>query len=238
MNTNIKLIAENTWQIEDGFVRFFLLAGNERSLLIDTGVSGMDTRAIASSLTNLPISLINTHGDGDHISDNASFEEFYMNQTDYINQGIEKKIPGSRCIPVCDGDTIDLGNRVLEIIGIPGHTYGSIAILDTATGILFSGDSVQNGIIYMFGSHRAPSLFPESLKTLAARKSEIQMICPSHGDCPIAPDYTDHVIEAVDLVNRGEVVPTPAMVRDNEVNIYLTPWCGFYTDINFNKFND
>ena len=79
MNANVKLIAENTWQIEDDFVRFFLLAGKERSLLIDTGVSGMNTRGIASSLTELPVSLINTHGDGDHIADNASFKEFYMN---------------------------------------------------------------------------------------------------------------------------------------------------------------
>ena len=51
MNTNIKLIAENTWQIEDDFVRFFLLAGKERSLLIDTGVSGMDTRATFGIIT-------------------------------------------------------------------------------------------------------------------------------------------------------------------------------------------
>lgn len=231
MSADVRLIADRTWQVEDDFVRFFLLAGENTALFIDSGVSGRDTGALAASLTDLPVSLLNTHGDGDHISDNASYAEFYMHDEDYRRCGIEKKIPQSRCISVRDGDTIDLGGRVLKIIGIPGHTYGSVAVLDTRTGILFSGDSVQNGNIYMFGHHRAPDLFPESLEKLAAWKNEIRMICPSHGDCPLPPDYTDHVIEAVNTVKRGDAVPQTISVKGSEVNWYVTPWCGFYTDL-------
>lgn len=37
------------------------------------------------------------------------------------------------------GDVIDLGNRPLEIIELPGHTPGSIGILDVKTRALFAG---------------------------------------------------------------------------------------------------
>ena len=43
---------------------------------------------------------------------------------------------------VADGDVIDLGDRRLEVLHVPGHTPGSIALWEAATGLLFSGDTV------------------------------------------------------------------------------------------------
>ena len=42
---------------------------------------------------------------------------------------------------VVDGDVIDLGDRRLEVLHVPGHTPGSIALWEAATGLLFSGDT-------------------------------------------------------------------------------------------------
>ena len=39
MNCEIIPMNENTWRIEDGGVRFFLLAGEEKALLIDSGMN-------------------------------------------------------------------------------------------------------------------------------------------------------------------------------------------------------
>lgn len=234
--TDAKLIEKDTWQIEDGFVRFFLLAGNKKALLIDSGVSHPDTHLIAANLTGVPINLLNTHGDGDHISDNKSYPVFYMHYKDYVNCEIASKVSNSRLIPICDGDTIDLGDRVVDILEIPGHTEGSIAVYDRMTKILFSGDSVQNGNIYMFGQHRNPNAFRASLEKLAGLQDIITMICPSHGDSPLSPDYTEHIIEAVDMVNRGEVQPETANVNGKEVKWYKTKWCGFYTAPSFERF--
>ena len=44
-----------------------------------------------------------------------------------------------------EGDAIDLGDRRLAVIHTPGHSPGSIALWEEATGILFSGDAVYNG---------------------------------------------------------------------------------------------
>jgi glyoxylase-like metal-dependent hydrolase (beta-lactamase superfamily II) len=42
---------------------------------------------------------------------------------------------------VADGDVIDLGDRRLEVVHVPGHTLGSIALWEADSGLLFSGDT-------------------------------------------------------------------------------------------------
>ncbi|MBQ8160357.1 MAG: MBL fold metallo-hydrolase, partial [Clostridia bacterium] len=54
---------EHTWRIEDGGVRFFLLTGEEKALLIDSGMQVHHAREIAQELTDLPLELLNTHAD-------------------------------------------------------------------------------------------------------------------------------------------------------------------------------
>lgn len=50
---------------------------------------------------------------------------------------------------VNNGDKIDLGGRVITVIHTPGHTEGGVCYLDENSGILFSGDTVNNSIILM-----------------------------------------------------------------------------------------
>lgn len=50
--------------------------------------------------------------------------------------------PGAEPTSLVDeGDVIDLGDRRLEILHVPGHTPGSIALWEAETGVLFSGDT-------------------------------------------------------------------------------------------------
>ena len=106
MGCEIIKINENTWRMEDGMVRFFLLAGTERALLIDSGMMTHDAKDIAESLTTLPVSLLNTHTDGDHTGSNAQFAEIYMHPQEeslYRSKGgqgevIPKLIEGSSAI--------------------------------------------------------------------------------------------------------------------------------------------
>ena len=181
-------IDDRTWSIEDGFVRCFLIAGNEKALLVDSGVSGDGARAAAESLTKLPIELINTHADRDHIAGNSRFPYALMNPAEaanYYNIG-----KGTGVIrPVEDGETIDLGGRELKIILIPGHTPGSIALMDEESGMLFPGDTVQDGNIYMFGPMREMHAYILSLMKLEALGNSVRLIYPSHGNMPLERSF-------------------------------------------------
>jgi glyoxylase-like metal-dependent hydrolase (beta-lactamase superfamily II) len=46
---------------------------------------------------------------------------------------------------VDDGDLLDLGDRTFEVLHVPGHSPGSIALWEVATQTLFSGDAVYDG---------------------------------------------------------------------------------------------
>lgn len=44
-----------------------------------------------------------------------------------------------------DGDVIDLGDRAFEVLHVPGHSVGSIALWEARTKTLFSGDAIYDG---------------------------------------------------------------------------------------------
>jgi glyoxylase-like metal-dependent hydrolase (beta-lactamase superfamily II) len=51
--------------------------------------------------------------------------------------------PATRLVQ--EGDMIDLGDRVFEVMHLPGHSPGSIGLWEAQSGILFSGDAIYDG---------------------------------------------------------------------------------------------
>lgn len=185
-------INEDTWRIEDNGVRFFLLTGTESALLIDSGMQTPNAREIAESITKLPLQLLNTHADPDHISGNGMFDSVLMSP---MEEALYRAHGGKATIvPVQNGDIIDLGSRPLEIIDLPGHTPGSVAILDCNHRALISGDSIQDGRIFMFGEHRNMKNYIESLSNLSQLEGKYDTIYPSHGTIPVSPKLTAQLI--------------------------------------------
>ncbi|MBR4165948.1 MAG: hypothetical protein IKR43_06900 [Lachnospiraceae bacterium] len=72
----MKQIFDRTWAETDVGVRIFLLAGEKEALVIDTGMNGLDVRAIAAAHTDLPYRLLNTHADRDHLLQTHSSGNF------------------------------------------------------------------------------------------------------------------------------------------------------------------
>ena len=196
-------INENSWRIEDGGVRFFLLTGSEKALLIDSGMSVHNALDMARELTDLPVELLNTHSDMDHIGSNAQFEAFYMHPADepaYRRQGGKGTV-----LPAVDGDRLELGDRPLEIIALPGHTPGSIAVLDVKGRVLISGDPIQDGNIFMFGPGRDMPGYIASLERLEEKTGLFDELWPSHGSFPVKPPIIGQLIRGAKAVLAGEL---------------------------------
>ena len=225
---NIIQINDNTWRIEDDGVRFFLFCGSKEAALIDTGMNTPDARNIAESLTTLPLILINTHADPDHISGNGAFNEFNMSpaeEDNYREHGGKGKL-----VPVREGDTIDLGDRRLDIIDIPGHTPGSIAILDEKNRILVSGDTVQDGNIFMFGKYRDLELYIESLDHLKEYGGRYDEIYPMHGTFPVTPGLIDKLLSGAQEIRDGKESGSPVNLFGTDALLYKFPYAGFLCD--------
>ena len=223
----IILMDTHTWRFEDDFVRFFLLEGEEQAVLLDSGVNCPDGLALAKGLTDKPILLLNTHGDADHTSGTAAFSEIHMHRADYEVCGLKEKYPDTVLAEVRDGDVIELGNRPLEILHIPWHTVGSIAVLDVDNRALYAGDSVQKGHIYMFGGHRAPNRFETSLNRLIARRKDYDRIYASHDVYELPGDYAERVKQDWKQVQSGTLPYEMVNLFGNEVRSYTGENCGF-----------
>jgi glyoxylase-like metal-dependent hydrolase (beta-lactamase superfamily II) len=77
---------------------------------------------------------------------------------------------------VADGDTIDLGGRRLEVLHVPGHTPGSIALWEPDAGVLFSGDTVYVDDRLGFDD---PDAAEASLRRLL--ELPVRRVCAGHG---------------------------------------------------------
>lgn len=221
-------IDDTTWRFEDGFVRFFLLVGDARAVMIDSGAGCPNALELAKTLTNKPIILLNTHGDGDHTSGTGSFDEIYMHELDYVNCGIENNYPQTKLHVISDGDVLDFGGRTLKIIHIPGHTKGSVAILDVDRRVLIAGDSVQKGHIYMFGDKREPSAYEGSLDKLIAMKDQYDWIYASHDEFKVPAEHVEKVRTAWKMVQNNELSYEEIDLWGNKVKSYTDEACGFY----------
>lgn len=224
MNEIIRM-NENTWRIEDSMVRMFLLTGTKEALLIDSGMNTSNAKEIAESITDLPVKLINTHADGDHISGNETFGEFYMHPKEEVNYRFRGKT--GTIIPVQQGDIIELGDRPLEIIDLPGHTPGSIAILDVRNRVLIGGDSIQNGRIFMFGEHRNLSDYITSLEKLSAYEGRFDTVYASHSSVEVAPDIIPKLIAGAKQILAGEATGEEIDMFGNSVLLYQFDFAGF-----------
>lgn len=211
-------IDEATWRIEDGMVRCYLLAGTDAALLVDTGMTLKNAKEIAGGLTDKPLKLLNTHGDPDHIAGNAAFPGFYMHPAEEENY---RSFGGAgEIIPVREGDVLDLGGRPLEVIGLPGHTPGSIALLDRSRRALISGDPIQTGRIFMFGPGRDMRAYLTSLRKLQRRIGEFDAIWPAHGAFPVAPAQIAALALGAERVLARQVTWSPAELRGTPLRVY------------------
>ena len=219
---------EQTWMIDNNGTRIFILEGQERTMVIDSGMTLPETRQIAGSLSDKPLMLCNTHADIDHISGNDAFDTVYMHPSELVFYNHTGKHT-HRIKALYEGDVIDLGDRKVEIIEIPGHTCGCIAFLDRKYRVLISGDSIQNNSrIFMFGPYRDLTAYNLSFEHLKKWHGLYDEIWPSHGDLPLTEEMIDILIKDVMKIKEGIIQGTTvdihgeqAVAYKSEHNVYL-----------------
>lgn len=215
----VKQIDNGTWIFDEGGVRFFLLTGTEKALLIDSGMQTRNAKELAEEITDLPLLLLNTHADPDHIGSNDEFDRFYMSLAECSNY-YKSQGRGGNFIPVWDQDILELGERTLRIIALPGHTPGSIAVLDEKNGRLFSGDPIQDGRIFMFGVQREMHAYVRSLERLQKYTKWFSEIFPSHGTCPVDPAIIGELTDAAEKILNGKAEGHPGDMFGSPITVY------------------
>ena len=208
LNKNTYAIYEpNQWQEAISY----LLIGSERAMLVDTlqGISNL--KFVVDQLTELPIIVINTHSHYDHIGSNYQFDTIYGLQNTYTannarglsNQELQGNVtPGSiwKNLPknfsfefyesksykidkfVKNGDVIDLGNRKIEVILVPGHSHDSIILIDKKNRLMLTGDSFYPAPIYVYSDSSSFQDFFISSQIMFSYRDDVDYLLPGHNE--------------------------------------------------------
>lgn len=225
-------VAENFWCFEQRGVRCFLLAGEPCSLLVDACFGG-DLAALCRERTGGPVRLVLTHGDRDHVGCMDQFDEVYMHPAEYAHFAA-KNGREARVRPLWEGDLLRAGGYCLEVLHLPGHTPGSIALLEGRRRFLLAGDCVQGEPVYMFGAGRNMAAYRDSLTRLLTRRGEFDVIYSSHGPLTVpvsqAEELRDFAAEAAaGILPPPLPLPTPAPAgADADVRLYKRGEAQFY----------
>ncbi len=231
----IKEVMPKTWVIGDnGSDNIYLVEGSQKALLIDTGLGAADLAGAVKKLTGKPVLVVNTHGHPDHSGSNYQFDKIYMHQADidaakmYSAPEMRKNVGGSMLngkkpgeteiykgneitpeyISVSDGFEFNLGDRIITVMETPGHTPGSICLLDVKNKVLFSGDN-NNTHVWLFLEGCSP--LSDYLKTLEKQLSKLDKfttLYPGHGPA-LESSFIKDQAECVKQILNGTCKPIP-----------------------------
>jgi glyoxylase-like metal-dependent hydrolase (beta-lactamase superfamily II) len=204
--------------------------GRDCDMLVDTGMGMASLKDAITDMLDKPVLAVASHTHFDHVGSHHEFDERVVHAgeadilahptgentvaapyvdhttiTALLHAGYDiatyeiKAAPATRVVE--DGDVIDLGDRVFEVIHMPGHSPGSMGLWEKASGLLFSGDAIYDGQLLDSLYH---SDVPDYFATLERlRALPVRVVHGGH-----KPSFGhDRMIEIVDEYIAGKRAP-------------------------------
>ena len=211
----------------------YLIIGQERALLFDTGLGIGDIRGVVAGLTELPVVVLNSHSHYDHIGGNHQFDFIYGPDHSFTRermQGLDHEDVAKAVSPgwiwkplppgfdpaeyanpgyeidefVTEGSVIDLGGRQLEVLLTPGHAPDSLSLLDRERRLLFVGDTFYPAPLYTHLEGSSFADYRSSAHRLAAMAPLVSHLLPGHNQGLLGSEYLIRMAEAFDQIVAGE----------------------------------
>jgi hydroxyacylglutathione hydrolase len=180
----------------------YLIFGRDRALLVDSGAGpNVDTAAFVEKLIaksfKLPLLVVHSHAHGDHVAGDKGFAGLPGVTLIPATVDAEQKAFGISNWPDQPG-AIDLGDRVIDVIAIPGHQAAHVAYYDRKTSILLTGDHLYPGRLYIsdfpayVASTRRLVEFTETRRVAHILGCHIEQSSTPYVDYPTGTVYQPH----------------------------------------------
>ena len=96
-----------------------------------------------------------------------------------------------------DGHRIDLGGRTLQVLQVPGHTPDAVAVLDSAAGYLWTGDTFYEAPIWLWFPETDWPAYERSVDRLAGLVPQLTRVFGAHNTPVAEPVQLARLREAV-----------------------------------------
>ena len=169
-------------------------ARSREAIAIDTATPSLAWIADELAARDWTLKLtVSTHGHWDHIGDNAAVAAH--TGADIAVHPLDRErltdpqplwapfeiVPSIPAVELAEGGVIRFGEIQLSVLHTPGHTEGSVCLLDRDRGLLFSGDTLFAGA---WGRVDLPGGDPAAMVASLSRLSELEdavQVLPGHG---------------------------------------------------------
>lgn len=229
-------ISQHIFRITDGTdVCEYLIVGNNKAMLVDTGYGMGDLKSYIRTISTLPITVYITHGHVDHAGGAAPFQDVHMSHLDLdiffkhttINHrkktleehGItvnESDLHPQRKEPfihIKDREIIDLGDVHVLMVHVPGHTQGSfVPIVLEDRAAIFGDASGVGTLICLEGSSTVQDYY-YSLLYLKTYESLYDTVLRQHGTFSSRKSLLDENIENCECILAGKDDHIPTQFR-------------------------
>ncbi|MDJ0699497.1 MAG: MBL fold metallo-hydrolase [Woeseiaceae bacterium] len=214
-----------------------LILGTQRALLFDTGTGLLPIRPVVEQLTDLPVTVVNSHTHYDHIGGNWEFESVLALDTDYtqanmagrpyeeiaidfVPEAFCKGVPDGVDLPsvrskpwkaqgfIEDGEIIDLGKRRLQVLHTPGHTPDALVLLDVDKRLLFTGDTWYDASLWLFAAETNLEQYEASIERLAEIERDVDFLFGAHNSARVDAGRLALVDRVLKQIRSGDLSPT------------------------------
>lgn len=165
----ITKLEKNMWVVETSDnTTMYIVEGSKKAMLIDNGTKCEKLDEVIRQITQKPLYVVITHIHVDHAGNMDFFDDVYFHQADTVLMSRVKPYKG-KAHYVKNGDLFDLGGTTIEVLEAPGHTPGSIVLLDRKAGNCYSGDAYGSGQVWMqLRPHVSMAIYAQSCRTMEA----------------------------------------------------------------------
>lgn len=212
--------------------------GRDGDLLFDSGSGVVSLLAQFPALARKPLLAVASHTHFDHIGNHHEFPDRACHAleaailaaptrdatlaTRYATLKMFERLPpggfdaDAYCVApaaatriLAQGDLVDLGDRHFEVLHVPGHSPGSIALWEAARGLLLSGDAVYDGPLIDDAFHSNVADYVDTMRRL--RELPVNVVHGGH-----YPSFgRDRFRQLIDDYVQGRRTPgCPADARD------------------------
>jgi glyoxylase-like metal-dependent hydrolase (beta-lactamase superfamily II) len=230
----VTTVGDGVRRIEErGAVNLYLIEGRDRALLVDTGTGLTKLRPFIQTLTGRPLTVVLTHAHPDHSGAYAQFPAVSVldaevdamalfstpERRDFLKYMVGAPVPpdlaadrsttsSARIDRATPGQVFDLGGHRIEVIAAPGHTAGSLCLLDRDRRLLFAGDT-SNELVWLHPPDAQPMrTYLRTLETLDARAQEFDTVLPGHGH-PVDRTFIGEQVACARAILDGTAERTP-----------------------------
>lgn len=199
----------------------YLIEGKEQALLVDTCLGVGHLRKFVEGLTDLPVTVVLTHGHVDHALGAPEFDDVWMNPLDteiykrmspleerigYIRGNLGGAAPElteadfvqpeePHFHDLEDGRIFDLGDIEAEVIALPGHTPGTMVVLVPEKRTLILGDACNNATFLFDNDSLSVEEYMENLISVKERLvGRYDTVCLCHHVMTAPEDMMESVI--------------------------------------------